>query len=219
MSKDFSYQLSSRRPAVVVGVMSLMISGLLHGYLEGRWSSSPSLLAQGTKLSQLPARCGEWEQVNVGSLSEQAQSLLQCYGSLVREYWKPATGERVNVAVLFGPRGPIAVHTPEVCYSSQGTEPIGDRSLQVITQGEREDHFWKVQFHQRDAEAAHLEVWYAWSDGGSWQAAQYPRVWMTDRLYKIQVAGNASKSNDSSSIRSFLNDFLPQLDQEALNAL
>ena len=83
--------------------------------------------AQVQILQQLPEKSGDWVRVTDDELQDTAQRTLQCYGSLLQEYLKPSTGDRVKVFVVYGPRGPIAVHTPEVCYSSAGTEPTGNR--------------------------------------------------------------------------------------------
>ncbi|QDS96371.1 hypothetical protein FF011L_51790 [Roseimaritima multifibrata] len=201
-------RFGSRRKALIVVVGAILISGIVHGYLDGRWVDQVDVQALGSELNQLPEKCGDWELVAETDLESNAADLLQCYGSTVREYVQPATGQRVNLAVLFGPRGPIAVHTPEVCYSSKGTEPAGDRVQAAIAGSDR---FWKTQFKQRGANQNHLEVWYGWSDGGAWQAVDYPRVWMTDRLYKIQVASALNQETGESPINDFLQDFLPEL--------
>jgi len=194
-------------------MVAVLVSGVMHGYLDGRWTDRPNLEEIGGKLNQLPAKCGDWELVAETDLDDQAQSLLRCYGSTIREYWKPSTGQRVNAAVFFGPRGPIAVHVPEVCYSSQGTEPVGPRIAETIQVGDRTDQLWKVLFSREQSKTPHLEVWYGWSDGGAWEAADYPRVWMTDRLYKIQVAGTPAPEGEPSTVKDFLQAFLPTLKQ------
>ncbi len=206
-------RLLNRTPALFVCVLAILGSGIAHGYLDGRWVDQPNLQRIGDQLTTLPNRVGDWELATLGTLDEQAQQMLQCHGSLVREYWNPVTGQRVNVAVLFGPRGPIAVHVPEICYSSQGTQPSGPRTVQTIQSGSDDHSLWSVQFRSGDADEPHLEVWYGWSDGGHWQAAKYPRVWMTDRLYKIQVAGQPGEEGQPSAVERFLEEFLPALNQ------
>ena len=81
-------------------------------------------------------------------LQDTAQRTLQCYGSLLQEYLKPSTGDRVKVFVVYGPRGPIAVHTPEVCYSSAGTEPTGNRVATTLLIDGQAQALWKVKFRK-----------------------------------------------------------------------
>ncbi|QDV14268.1 hypothetical protein CA51_41650 [Rosistilla oblonga] len=208
-------KMRSRTVALVVCLSLILLSGLFHGLLDGRWQPKTDLKLVGDRLQTLPTTCGQWERVSTSELDPQAQQILQCYGSIVHEYRKRSTDDRVNVAVMFGPRGPIAVHTPEVCYSSQGTEPAGTRVAETIDEDRPNDQLWRVQFRRTEAEQPHLDVWYGWSDGTQWYAAEYPRVWMTDRLYKIQVAGTPPVMGQEPPVKDFLRSFLPELDAHA----
>lgn len=170
------------------------------------------MITQGQTLSQLPDVCGDWEVVERQPLDTGAAELLRCFGSEHRIYRHREKDLVVNAVLLFGPRGPIAVHTPEICFDSVGTELVRDRQAETIsTVGDRHQ-LWSVQFSQGVSRDPSLEVWYAWSDGGSWQAAKHPRFWMTDTLYKIQLAGPVATGN-SQPCREFLEAFLPQVEK------
>ncbi len=56
-----------------------------------------------------------------------------------------------------------------------------------------------------------LEAYYAWSDGGPWQAAEYPRVWLTSRLYKLQLACQPTKAGEVPDAIQFMQQLLPKL--------
>ena len=115
----------SRSPlalALVIGL--LLISTLVHGWLSGRWYVAKDLYQAGEKLEELPKQIGAWQQIESNGLDDSVAEMLQCYGSIVREYRHGDTGEQVTVALLLGPRGPIAVHTPDICYSSVGTKQV-----------------------------------------------------------------------------------------------
>ena len=92
------------------------------------WVNKPGVDAIAAKLEELPTEFGDWQLVENQELPESAQNQLHCYGYTLQVYDNTKTGGRVTVAVLFGPRGPIAVHTPEICYSGQGILPGGERS-------------------------------------------------------------------------------------------
>ncbi|MGB0597084.1 MAG: exosortase-associated EpsI family protein [Rubripirellula sp.] len=196
--------------AIVLGLT--LTSGIVHGVLDGRWSIPENLIATGAELQQIPDQFGEWELQEKRELREGAVKLLRCYGSLVRVYKSQSSDAVVNVAVVYGPRGPIAVHTPEICYDSVGTEQVGATKREVIVTAAERHGFWSVQFAKEPSPDPNLEVWYAWSDGGNWKDSDYPRFWMTENLYKIQVAGPVSDGN-SRAIASFLEDFLPELQE------
>jgi len=198
---------------VAVAIAITLLAGIAHGYLDGRWSAQLDLRAQGAMVKELPDKCGSWVLVNEGDLDQGAADVLRCYGSTVCEYLNEETGDRINVAVLFGPRGPTAIHIPEICFNSIGTNQVGDRQVETINIAGTEHTLWSVQFARGDDPRPSIDAWYAWSDGGAWQASNYPRFWMTDTLYKVQVSGPVSEGASVSPCRSFLTAFLPHLEE------
>ncbi len=210
---DETRSIAPRGKAVLLCVLLILTGGVAHGYLDSRWTRMDVATAQAETLQTLPLNIGDWRLVSEPELEGSAQRILQWYGSILREYVNDTTGDRITVFVVYGPRGPIAVHTPEVCYSSKGTETAGERlATPLLINGETQS-LWKVKFRKpRSTDAPHLEVWYGWSDGGPWKASSLPRVWLTDSLYKIQVAGPPAKSGEEMSpVENFLRDFLPSL--------
>ena len=193
-----------------------IVSGLAFGWLDARWADTPDMAAIGNKLDDLPERCGDWSLVEQQELDENARKLLRCYGDTVRVYVNANSGSRLTVAVLLGPRGPIAVHTPEICYSGQGVQQDAPRQRVEISSGDVEHQLWQTNFLSKVDGQPELEVFYAWSDGGPWQAAEQPRYWLTDRLYKIQLAGPPTPDGQPSESLQFLETFLPQLQPQLI---
>jgi hypothetical protein len=194
----------------VIGLV--LLSGVVHGMLDGRWSKASDMNEQGQGLSQLPDTCGEWEVVEKRELEQRAAEMLRCFGSEYRVYRHREQDVSVSVVLLFGPRGPIAVHTPEICYDSVGTEIVRERQAEKISTVKNQHQLWSVQFSSDENQDPDLEVWYAWSDGGGWKAAKHPRFWMTDSLYKIQLAGPIGQGGFQ-PCRDFLDAFLPQVEK------
>ena len=188
-----------------------VVSALSHGFLDGRWVNQPDIKSIAAKLDELPTQIGEWSLVENQELPKSAQNLLQCYGYSLQVYKNVTTGRRINVAVLLGPRGPIAVHTPEVCYSGQGIKAAGKTKREQIDVDGVDHTLWHVSFKSKIDSKPELEAYYAWSDGGNWQAAEYPRVWLTGRLYKLQLACQPTEEGAESDAILFLQQFLPKL--------
>lgn len=212
-NQDKTGAIAPRGKAILLCILLILTGGVAHGYLDGRWTRLDIVKEQAETLQTLPVNIGNWRLVSETELEDSAKRILRCYGSTLREYANDITGDQITVFVVYGPRGPIAVHTPEVCYSSIGTEPAGERvSTPIMINGETQT-LWKVKFRKPDAnEPPHMEVCYGWSDGGPWKASSLPRVWLTDSLYKIQVAGPPAKSGeDTSPVEDFLREFLPAL--------
>ena len=204
--------IASRRIPIALVIGLTLLSGVVHGYLDGRWSVPANLIEQGAELKKLPKSCGDWELVESLELEPGPAKLLRCYGSDVRIYRNKKTDALVNVAVLFGPRGPIAVHTPEVCYSSVGTRQTRDKRAESISTAAGRHQLWSVDFAQQPDPNPSLEVLWGWSDGGNWHASKYPRIWMTENLYKIQVAGPIG-DGALQPCRDFLQSFLPYVEK------
>jgi hypothetical protein len=202
----------NRRFAVAVVFGLTLLSGVVHGYLDRRWSSNADVKAIGARLANLPERSGDWVVSEKSELSAGVAQMLRCYGSEVRTYRNDQTGVAVKVAVLFGPRGPIAVHTPEICYSSIGTSQTRERQVESVSTATQRHELWSVQFSRDPEPQPSLEVWYAWTDGTRWEARENPRYWWTENLYKIQVAGPIS-DNSQQPIGDFLQAFLPDLER------
>ncbi|TWU44322.1 hypothetical protein Q31b_18580 [Novipirellula aureliae] len=208
-SKSSVFKTYRMIPFVVV-ITFVLLSGVAHGVLDGRWSEPKDLIQQGDRLNQLPDHCGDWTLLHRDELDDGAKKLLRCYGSSLAVYQHDRTKSTVTVAVLFGPRGPIAVHTPEICYSSVGTKQVGETKKQIIQTPSGQQEFFSVQFAIAPSTEPSLDVWYAWSEGDAWIAAEYPRLWMAHSLYKIQVAGSVEVSENDCN--NFLTSFLPEID-------
>ncbi len=199
---------SLRIAATAILISLTLFAGVVHGYLDGRWTANKDLRAVGGQLDELPTEVGDWRLKEESELDEGAANLLRCYGSWVRIYENEKTGAVINVAALFGPRGPIAVHTPEICYSSVGTRQVGERKAERFASAGESDSLWSVQFATEPDPDPSLDVWYGWSDGGPWEARAQPRFWLTESLYKIQVAGPVGEDG-SRPVEEFLKVFLP----------
>lgn len=196
-----------------------LASGLIQGRMSNRWGPSPDMLAVAERLettpADIPAEVGIWRLIKPDKMEEGTVKMLQCAGYVLRTYEHDVTRERVNMFIIVGPPGPISVHTPEVCYSSQGY-PIRDpRQRVTIQNGEGPaDEFWALTLRSRDLDAGVLRVYYAWSTGGPWSATEKPRYAYAGRpyLYKIQLASRLPSYGDSEGddpCSRFLQDFVP----------
>ncbi len=193
--------------SLIAAVLSVT-SSVAYGLLDGRWVAQPDLQAAASQLERIPDQLGDWVFVEERELEEAVQQVLRCYGHSHRVYQNAKTGSRVTIALMFGPRGPIAVHTPEICYSGQGVQAAGERKAVAVGSSDSPHQLWQLAFLSNVDQQPAFEVHYGWSDGGNWQAATQPRLWMTDRLYKIQVAGPATPAGQASESLEFLSLYL-----------
>lgn len=205
-----------------VAIVSLtIVSGMVHGRLSHRWGPSADVVAAGEALKDMPTKFGPWEMRGEEPLTEQVVQTLQCSGYVNREYYNLDTGRSVRVAVYVGPPGPISAHRPEICYSSQDFETKDETERIEIrsTDGDRMlGELWAVTFRTNNVHRSPLRVYYAWSDGGSWQATDTPRITFGGgkMLYKMQLSAPASAGEDVrqpefDTCRIFLQDMLESM--------
>ncbi len=201
-----------RRISVAVVIGLTLLSGVVHGNLHGRWGRGDEFAGTGARLHELPERCGDWKLAKQLELPDYAAKMLRCYGSEVRVYRNEVTNVSVNATVLFGPRGPTAVHTPEVCFKSVGTKQVGTRQVETLRSGNERHQLWSAKFSRQPLPEPSVETWWAWRDGSSWQASDNPRYGWTENLYKIQVAGPVGDDTQQ-PCRDFLTAFLPHVEK------
>ena len=176
-------------------------------------------MAAGELLDAVPERIGDWEMRSSKPFDNETVQMLQCAGHFSRVYENTSTGETVTVAMLVGPTGPTAVHTPEICYSSRG-QTIVESPTAVATRPETDpdESLWQMAFRSNDVEQNQFRVMYGWTGPeGHWRAASNPRFEHGGEamLYKIQLAGPVAQRADKDGAdpcQRFLRDFLPAPD-------
>src|SRR5262245_775541 len=116
---------------VCLALLIVIGSGIAHGLCSDRWSTSEELPVAITALSRLPTTFDEWEGADL-SLDPAAMQRGEISGSVVRRYVHCSTEQEMMVMLVCGRSGPIAVHTPDVCYQGAGYRMASDRSRQVV---------------------------------------------------------------------------------------
>jgi hypothetical protein len=205
--------------ATVLVVAVTILSGVIQGRMRNRWGPPQDTVAAAEKLAQIPRQFGNWRLQSTEKLDKSTENMLECWGYIVRNYVHQTTGDVVSVTVLIGPTGPIAVHTPEVCFASRNYQSREQRKRVTIrgsTGGE--DEFWALNFNIDNLRGDVLRTYYAWSTGGRWTAANDPRFQYVGQpyLYKMQLSSRLSAGIDLESddpCRKFLQDFLPAVGQ------
>jgi len=194
--------------ALIAGVT--IVAVVFPSILEGKSRLGISSKNAQEMLDSFPKQLGDWQCTSDERLTPEVERTLRCYGYINRVYWNPQLGVHVSLAILCGPRGPMAVHTPEICYSSRGRTAIGEPQEITGNAETQGNSFWRLPFKQARSENADLEVWYAWSDGGEWIASSRPRYWMTDSLFKIQLAGPPGVKGQQNSCELLLQKIVPE---------
>ena len=208
--------------ALALTAALILSSGVAAGVLANRWSEPETLRTAAESLAAVPKICGSWQLLSQTELEPELVEMLSCSGYLNRSYRHVGTRDTVHVAIVIGPPGPIAVHTPEICYATQGfrlEQPPQRRSLE-LPEGQRAELTYTSFVPETPGpdDTGTLIAYHAFSDGGAWQAPAYPRFAFGGRPYlmKLQLAGLASAESEqglSDPCRDFLEAFLPTLAQ------
>jgi hypothetical protein len=198
----------------VIAIAITTVSGAVYGRWTQRWGPPVDLELAGSQLAEIPQQLGDWRMLEERPVEENVRQILECAGSVVRVYAHQETGAVVNVAVIVGPSGPTAVHTPEICYSSRDFEISGPRMKSWFKPpGGLSHSLWATTFRSRNAGRELLRVYYGWSAGDQWTASTSPRFEFggSKLLYKIQVAALVGPTNDDNSTdpcQDFMDAFL-----------
>lgn len=201
--------------SIVFALALTIFSGVLQGTMRNRWGASQVTLRAAALLPEIPEQFGDWQMRSSDKLGETAEKMLECESYFVRTYQNKATGDLVSATLLLGPPGPIAVHTPEICFPSRNFTVLGKRQAAVIRNEEGgEDHFWTLAYKANNLQGDMLRVYYAWTAGTRWSAEGDPRFKYAGQpyLYKIQLSAPLPAGADLEAddpCRRFLDDFLP----------
>jgi hypothetical protein len=205
-----------RSATVVLAAGLLLLSGVVHGLRTGRWGISESRAATAARLTTLPAKVGEWNSDDVPLDPRQIRT-AEADAALQRRYVRRRPGEdriEATLIVLCGRPAPLAAHTPDICFENSGYR-MEDEPQVFTPEHSRGDSFWQARF-SRPGEPGAFQVYWAWSDGGSWIAAGDARLEFARRpaLYKLYLVCPltiTAKPNQPDPAQRLLADLLPDL--------
>jgi hypothetical protein len=204
--------------------LALIATGLVHGFWTDRWSASVDLRQRGDRLHSVPMAFGDWEGKEIEAKPGQVAPGVT--GCIQRRYFNRRLGVEVVLALVNGRPGPVATHTPEVCYGASGYV-VGQRVLAQVpldTEG-TSAQFWKADAERKSATVTtKLRIFWAWNGSQGWQApADARRAFPRFRhpvLHKLYVLRDVSAESDAGKpagqdepCQLFLQELLPVLER------
>jgi hypothetical protein len=208
---------------LLTGAAVVLGAGVFDGLVTHRWWPDARLQKAVACLDRVPAAFGDWqgtdEEVNAVDLRTAHIDAYVC-----RRYVNERTREAVLVLLVCGQPGPIAVHTPDVCYTAAGYKMDGNPLVLTLTAAHRgpqaQDAFRAARLRNPSpVPTGTLRVCWAWSTGGGWQAPGNPRLAFAraGALYKLYVLREQRATEkdraDDDTTKAFLQAFLPKLDE------
>src|SRR5262245_14554260 len=101
----------------VIAVAAVVLTGLVHGYWTERWTPQEGPAPAAARMKDVSLVLGHWEGEALDFTPRQMDGIA---GYLYRRYVNRQSGQSVTVALCCGRPGPVAVHTPDVCYAGGG---------------------------------------------------------------------------------------------------
>ena len=198
-----------------------LLSGLVQGQLGQRWNTNLDADDAARRVARVPMRCGDWVAEESAPFEPSVVALLRCTGHFQRTYRHARTGAQIHVSLARGPAGPLAAHTPEVCFPAQNYQALGTAELiRLPTPGPSQDELGCLTFRSASGAGRDLRVTYAWCAGDVWQAPRSARIAFGGQtaLYKLQMVADCSPDLAAAdrNTRSFLKSFLPTLRETLL---
>jgi hypothetical protein len=202
---------------LVVAAASLLGSGLLCGLHTNRWGEPAQLQAAAARLDAVASELGDW-QGTPADLDARALQAAEVTGHLARHYVHRRTGGEITVILLCGRPGPLAVHTPDVCYRGAGYAALGEPQKHTVTgvAAVGDADFWTAQFAKQGPAPEPLRIFWAWGDDGTWHASDTPRITFarSGALYKLYLVHRSSRLGEplqDDPCLAFFRVLLPEL--------
>jgi hypothetical protein len=214
---------------LVTAGLLIAVPGLLQGIWSGRWSQSQQLEQAVARLERVPVNIGEWKGYSLELERRQVEG-TELAGCLVRRYENQRDGRVASVILACGRPGPVAVHSPDVCLPSAGSDlvarparwsPAMDGAAQPGQPGQsgQAAEFWVATFQKKEATGPLCRrVYWAWSADGTWRAPDSPRLAFARfavlyKVYLIQEVSRPDEQRTDEECEDFIQLLLPELEK------
>jgi hypothetical protein len=202
--------------AVCVAALLLGLAGLVHGVRTDRWGTGEAMQEASAQLENLPTKIGTWESTPL-TLDARQLEIGQIASHCSRTYKDQTTGDQVNLLIVCGRPGAIAVHTPDVCYQGAGYQMTGDPTRQMVPAGkDQQRELWTANFAKTGPIPDAIRIFWGWSTDGRWEASNYPRLSFARypvlyKMYLIVPAGDTKQPVEDLPVMRFTEEMLPVL--------
>jgi Protein of unknown function (DUF3485) len=203
--------------AVAAGV--LILTGVVHGLWTDRWARSQEAAAAAARLQDIRLSLGDWQGQGLEVEPAQVEGVS---GYFLARYVNARDGSTALVFLVAGRPGPVAEHTPDVCYKASGYKVSAIQPYQPSL-GSPAEFATALLLQNRSAERKNLRIYWAWSATGPWSAPDNPRLAFAryPALYKLYVIRDLSSTDqpvEDASCRDLLRQLLPELQRALFGA-
>jgi hypothetical protein len=201
---------------VLTALPLVLAFGVGEGMWTNRWGWSEEAERAAARLADLPRAVGAWEGHDE-KLDPREVAQAKMTGYLLRRFVHRRTGAALTVLLVCGRPGPVAVHTPDVCFPGAGyglTRKAERHSVSADGLAQPAE-FWVAGFEKEGAVSEPLRVFWAWNAAGDWVAPDNPRFQFARssalyKLYVIRPLTRADEPPEKDPSTDFLRAFLPE---------
>jgi hypothetical protein len=212
-----------RVTTTLIAVAVVVLSGVVHGLQNERWGPRAELADCAAAIERVPSTNGDWDGRPV-AIDARVLATAGAVGHLSQRYVNRSTGVTLNVVLICGRPGPISVHTPDVCFQSEGRRMLGQPAKRLIAyaspdEAPRTSQFFTAEFRRQSAGTTNsVRVYWTWNAARSWSAPDNPRLTFaaSPALYKLYVSRETEEVTappESDPCEEFLRLYLPELDR------
>jgi hypothetical protein len=211
----------TRHLPFATALASILIGGYLQGNWTERWSRDRSLQDAAALVDRIPLGIGEWE-AQPQAIDPREAAIGELAGARRLAYRHRQTGREVTALVVCGRPGPIAVHTPDICFGGAGYRAVEPISTERVECGPPDSSeiadFLTTRFRKTpESGSPTLRTYWAWNAQGRWEAPDHPRLAFARArfLYKCyfffpEIRAPGAEFADPAS---FMQPFLTELDR------
>lgn len=210
--------LQTQKLTLIVATTAVLIAA--SGFASGRFTtadnSQQKLDRVSTKLTMLPAVCGDWTSESL-DVDPAEVRIAEATGTMLRRYTNKRSGESVTVLMLCGPPGPISVHPPTACYQARGYRLAAEPERVTIGTNDSTHEALVAEFSNPAGFAEdRVGIIWCWTADDRWSAPENPRLEFAreSALFKLYItwdrAGDGRPIESSipeEFFRSFINSF------------
>jgi hypothetical protein len=204
----------------ITASIALLAAGLLHGYWTDRWMIDEETHVAADHLATIPLQIGDWEGEEIEV--KPGQSGPGVTGCIQRRYVNRKLGATIMLALVNGRPGPVATHTPEVCYGASGYQVGARKPIDLDFQGTPAQFWTSDAIRTKVTEETKIRLYWAWNGGQGWVASadarnEFPRYRhpILHKLYIIRDLNDSSAAltGKEEPCEVFLQALMPEMEK------
>jgi hypothetical protein len=204
----------------LTAMVAVIAAGIVHGVWTDRWGTPLEAATLVARLDRVSLLLGEWKGQDVDHDPEQLGPVA---GSLYRRYVNRRTSAVVTVFMVCGRPGPVAIHTPDVCYRAGGYEMFSLEKCSLSPATASGKFYTCVLRKTRSSEQHQLRIFWSWYAGGTWRVPNNPRLAFARygvlcKLYVLREVAGSTEPLDQDPCLDLMSQLLPELQKSIFSS-